>query len=598
MRSIARISLVAAALAALSAPSLAEIKDGTYTAEVIGHNAPMLVSVTIANGNIANVQAVKNLESFGVGKVALSKVADSILQHQSMNVDGVSGATVTSMAVKYGVRKCLEKAGATPDEIKAFSKKITTVSAKPLNLEGDVLIIGGGGTGLAAAISALENGAKNVVILEKLGFMGGSTNVSGGALNAVDDKRQKAQSIEDNVQKFYEATMKGGHNVGTPELVKYLTANAYPTVEWMESEGVVFRDKIGAATGSLGQRSHYGKKPAGYAYTSVFEEKLNRYGDRVKVLLETPATELLINKQGRVIGAKGLHAGKQPVTVHAQSVILATGGFGANIPFRQEVNTGVWKEVVLDKRIGTTNINKAAQGDGLKLAKAAGADIIGLSDIQLHPNGTPGTGLMQDIATSGRNRLFVNTKGDRFVSESAARDTLCKAIFAQPEGTYWLIMNKLRYPDENKPDRMGVTMKDMLALGRVKKAETLEELAKIIGVPAENLKAAVAEYNKAASNKGTADKFGFVATNTDDAPMVEGPWYACKKVPTVHHTMGGVKINTEAQVLDKNGKVIKGLYAAGEVTGGIHGANRLGGNAIADVFTFGRKAGESAAKHK
>lgn len=305
-----------------------------------------------------------------------------------------------------------------------------------------------------------------------------------------------------------------------------------------------------------------------------------------------------MDKSGRVIGVSGLHAGKQPVTVMAPSVILATGGFGANVKFRQEVNTGVWKEVTLDNRIGTTNINKAAQGDGLKLAKSAHADIIGLSDIQLHPNGTPGTGLMQDIATSGRNRLFINKNGDRFVSESAARDTLCKAIFKQPDGTYWLLMNKLRYPDENKPDRMGVTMKDMLALGRVKKADTLDEMAKLINVPADHLKAAVAEYNKAASNKGTKDKFGFVATNTDDAPMTEGPWYECLKVPTVHHTMGGVRIDTLARALDKDGKPVPGLYAAGEVTGGIHGANRLGGNAIADVFTFGRQAGASAAQQK
>ena len=175
--------------------------------------------------------------------------------------------------------------------------------------------------------------------------------------------------------------MKGGHNVGNPELVKYLTDNAYPTVEWMEKEGVVFRDKIGAATGSLGQRSHYGKKPAGYAYTSAFENKLKEFGDHVVVLTETPASKLIMDKSGRVIGVSGLHAGKQPVTVMAPSVILATGGFGANVKFRQEVNTGVWKEVTLDNRIGTTNINNAAQGDGLMLAKSAHADIIGLSDI-------------------------------------------------------------------------------------------------------------------------------------------------------------------------------------------------------------------------
>ena len=590
-------SLVAAAVIGTMATSAsAALKDGAYEAKVIGHNAPMTVKVTIKQGKIESI-STKDLESFGVGKVALKEKSAEIIKNQSIGIDAMSGATLSSFALVQGVEECLKAAGATDADMDRWTKQISKHSTKPLTVTGDVAIIGGGGTGLAAAVSALENGAGKVVIIEKLGYLGGSTNVSGGALNAVDDKRQKAQGIKDSVETFYNSTMKGGHNVGTPELVRYLTENAYPTVEWMEKQGVVFRDRIGAATGSLGQRSHYGVKPAGYAYTSVFENVLKtKYKDRVEFLMECPAEAILTDKNGKVTGVKAARHG-QPITVKADSVVIATGGFGANVKFRQEVNTGVWKEVVLDNRIGTTNINKAAQGDGLKMARAVGAELIGLSDIQLHPNGTPGTGLMQDIATSGRNRLFVNLNGDRFVNEGAARDTLCKAIFKQPKGTYWLVMNKLRYPDLNKPDRMGVTMKDMLALGRVKTAATLDELAKVINVPADNLKAAVAEYNKAASHQVEKDKFGFAATNTDDAPMTEGPWYACLKVPTVHHTMGGVKINTKAEVIGTNGKPIAGLFAAGEVTGGIHGANRLGGNAIADVFTFGRLAGASAAKY-
>ena len=590
-------SLVAAAvIGTMAASASAALKDGAYEAKVIGHNAPMTVKVTIKQGKIESI-STKDLESFGVGKVALKEKSAEIIKNQSIGIDAMSGATLSSFALVQGVEECLKAAGATDADMDRWTKQISKHSTKPLTVTGDVAIIGGGGTGLAAAVSALENGAGKVVIIEKLGYLGGSTNVSGGALNAVDDKRQKAQGIKDSVETFYNSTMKGGHNVGTPELVRYLTENAYPTVEWMEKQGVVFRDRIGAATGSLGQRSHYGVKPAGYAYTSVFENVLKtKYKDRVEFLMECPAEAILTDNNGKVTGVKAARHG-QPITVKAESVVIATGGFGANVKFRQEVNTGVWKEVVLDNSIGTTNINKAAQGDGLKMAKAVGAELIGLSDIQLHPNGTPGTGLMQDIATSGRNRLFVNLNGDRFVNEGAARDTLCKAIFKQPKGTYWLVMNKLRYPDINKPDRMGVTMKDMLALGRVKTAATLDELAKVINVPADNLKAAVAEYNKAASHQVEKDKFGFAATNTDDAPMTEGPWYACLKVPTVHHTMGGVKINTKAEVIGTNGKPIAGLFAAGEVTGGIHGANRLGGNAIADVFTFGRLAGASAAKY-
>lgn len=588
--------IAAAVVAAFAAGAQAALKDGVYESKVVGHNAPMTVKVTIAKGKITDI-STKDLESYGVGKVALKDKAAEIIIRQSLGIDAMSGATLSSFALISGVEKCLKEAGATEADINQWTKKVVKYPTEPLTVTGDVAVIGGGGTGLAAAISALENGAGKVVIIEKLGYLGGSTNVSGGALNAVDDKRQKAQGIKDSIPTFYEATMKGGHNVGTPELVHYLTDNAYKTVEWMEAQGVKFRDKIGAATGSLGQRSHYGVAPAGNAYTSVFENVLKtKYKDRVTFLMECPAQEILTDASGRVTGVKAVRHG-QPVTVKASSVVLATGGFGANVKFRQEVNTGVWKEVVLDNRIGTTNINKAAQGDGLVMAKKVGADLIGLSDIQLHPNGTPGTGLMQDIATSKRNRIFVNLNGDRFVDEGAARDTLCKAIFKQPEGTYWLIMNKLRYPDETKPDTMGVTMKDMLALGRVKRADTLDELAKVINVPAANLKAAVAEYNKAASHQVEKDKYGFAATNTDDAPMTEGPWYACRKVPTVHHTMGGVKIDTKAEVIGTNGKPIAGLFAAGEVTGGIHGANRLGGNAIADVYTFGRLAGASAAKY-
>ena len=592
---IALSAALAAALAVMSTGASAALKDGTYETQVIGHNAPFTVKVIVKDGKVTTIDSNQNLESNGVGRVALEKLTKKVVDNQSVGVDVVTGATLTSFAFLKGVSDDLAKAGATDEDMAKWKKKVEQHPTTPLTLDSDVVVIGGGGAGLAAALSALESGAKKVVVLEKLGYLGGSTQVSGGAFNAVDDKRQKAQGIVDSKPIFFEATMRGGHFVGNPELVHYLTYNATDAVAWLEKEGVEFRDKIGSATGSLGQRSHYGKKPAGWAYTSVFEKRLADYGDRVEILTDTPAEHLIV-KDGRVVGVKAIRYGKQPVTVNAASTVIATGGFGANIPMRQQVNTGVWKEVSLDKRIGTTNINGAAQGKGIELGREAGADIIGLSDIQLHPNGTPGTGLMQDIATSGRNRLFINKNGDRFVSESAARDTLCKAIFAQPGGTYFLLMNKLRYPDETTPERMGVTMQDMLKLGRVKKAETLDEMAKILNVPAENLKAAVAEYNKAASNKGTADKFGFVATNTDDAPMTEGPWYACPKVPTVHHTMGGIRINVHAQALDKDGNPIKGLYAAGEVTGGIHGANRLGGNAIADVFTFGKVAGESAAK--
>ncbi len=590
-RILSRLTVLSAGLA-LALGASAAVKDGVYTAKVIGHNAPMTVVVTIQDGKITNINARKNLETPNVGRRAIELMSDKIVRNQSIGVDAVTGASLTSFAIKTAVRQCLQQAGADMDE---WTRPAEKIPATPIQLQSDVVVIGGGGSGLAAAVSALQNGAQRVVIVEKMGYLGGSTNVSGGAFNAPDPVLQKAQGIEDSIEKFYEQTLKGGHNVGTPELIHYLTDNALDTLHWLEGMGMKFKKKIGTATGALWQRSHYPVAPAGTGYVNTLINQLNAAGSRVTILTDTQAKDLIVNARGEVVGVKALRKNKQPVRVSAGSVVIATGGFGANLALRQRVNTGVWKEVTLDKTIGCSNIQLAAQGEGLEIGRRAGADVIGLSDIQLHPNGTPGTGLFQDIATSGRNRIFVNKDGNRFVNEGAPRDVLAKAIFANG-GQYWLVMNHLRYPDKTKIDKYGISMNDMLTLGRVKEAATLEEAARIMNVNLDNLKASIAEYNKAVRHEVDRDKYGFKSNNTEDKPLTEGPWYVCPKVPTVHHTMGGLRINNKAQVLDKSGKAIGGLFAAGEVTGGIHGANRLGGNAVCDIMTFGRLAGRSAAQ--
>lgn len=569
---------------------VAQTADQVCQIEVIGHNAPMTVSVGIKNGQIRWIDSAKNMETDNVGRVALKTVADRILATQSLNVDIVSGATFSSLALKKSVTDCLKQSGFDPIDW----KKAKITNTDPLHYRGAVAIVGGGGAGLAAAVSALQNGATSVVIVEKLGYLGGSTNVSGGAFNAADPDRQHPQGIEDSPDKHFDQTLKGGHNVGNPDLIRTLTNNALDTLHWLESMGMTFRTKIGTATGALWQRNHYPTATAGTGYVHTLKAHLAKYPGQVTILTETQVTDLIV-KDGRIVGLKAMHH-KQPVTVQAKAVVLATGGFGANVALRQKLNTGVWKEAVLDNRIGSSNIAPAAQGDGLALAQKAGADLIGLSDIQLHPNGTPGTGLFQDVATSGRNRVFINLEGDRFVNEGAARDTLCKAIFANG-GKYWLLVNHLRYPDRNVKDKYGISMNDMLKLGRVKEAATLDDAAKTMGVDAKKLKAAVAEYNRAVRHEVQKDRYGFESNNTEDKPLTEGPWYFCQKVPTVHHTMGGVRIDNRAQALNAQGKAVNGLFAAGEVTGGIHGANRLGGNAIADIMTFGRIAGRSAATY-
>ena len=582
------------ALGTMSAAA-ATYQPGTYSYKVNAHNAAMTVKVTVSKHRIENIDYAQNLETIGVGRVALDSLSKKIIAKQSLGVDVVTGATISSMALKYAVGECLKQAKVSDADLEKLETNVEKHPALPNHMRTQVVIIGGGGSGLAAAVAASQAGA-DVIVLEKLGLFGGSTNVSEGALNAADPVRQPKQGIEDSVAKHYEQTMKGGHNVGNPALVHYLTDNAYPAVQWLESLGVEFKDEVGTATGALWQRSHYTKTPSGNSYIRVFLKYLSQQPN-VRLISDIEALDLLRDENGRVTGvlAKDNKNGRYTKFEASKGVIIATGGFGANVKLRQEVNTGVFKDYDLGKGIGCTNFQKSAQGSGIIMGQKIGANVIGMSDIQVHPCGTPGTGLMEMIRTSGRNRVFINTDGNRFVNEGAARDVLAKAIFAQKGATYYVLVNHLRYPSLDWVDANGARVGDMIDLGRVVAADTLEELAKKLNMPVENLKNSIATYNDVVSGK-KKDPLGFVANNKADKLMTEGPWYACQKVPTVHHTMGGLQINTKAQVLDTNGNVIPGLYAAGETTGGIHGSNRLGGNAIADVMVFGRTAGTNAAK--
>lgn len=586
----------ALAVASMSA-SAATYVPGTYTYKVNAHNAAMTVAVTVSKHKIEKIDWSKNLETIGVGQLALEKVGGRILEKQSLGVDGVTGATISSMALKYAVGECLKQAKVSVEDLKDLKKNVEEYKALPNTMKTQVVIIGGGGSGLAAAVAASQAGA-DVIVLEKLGLLGGSTNVSEGALNAADPIRQPKLGIEDSVAKHIDQTLKGGHNVGNPELVKHLCEGAYPAVEWLESLGVKFKDEVGTATGALWQRSHYPATPSGNSYIRVFEKYIAEHPN-VQVITDIEAKDVLKDADGRVTGVLAKHnkTGRYTLFKAEKGVIIATGGFGANVKLRQEVNTGVFKDYDLGKSIGCTNFQKSAQGSGILMGKEVGANVIGMADIQVHPCGTPGTGLMEMIRTSGRNRVFINTDGNRFVNEGAARDVLAKAIFAQKDSTYYVLVNHLRYPSLTWVDRNGAKVGDMIDLGRVVAADTLEELAAKLKMPVENLKGSIDTYNAVVRGE-KKDPLGFVANNKADKVMTEGPWYACQKVPTVHHTMGGLQINADAQVLDVNGKVIPGLYAAGETTGGIHGSNRLGGNAIADCMVFGRTAGTNAAQGK
>ena len=584
------MSMALVLMLALSCLVAAVAEDGVYEATTPGHNAPITVAVTVAGDKIEKVEVTNENETIGVGKVAIERMTQRIVDEQSLAVDVVTGASITSRAILRGAEEALKDSGLDIEALKAAPEK---APAEDAEYTCDVVVVGGGGAGLASAISAQQNGA-NVIVLEKLDILGGSTNVSEGALNAVDPERQGAQGIEDSVGKFIKQTYEGGHGVGDLELISYLCMNSMDAVRWLESIGVEFKDEIGTATGALWQRSHYTVTPSGNSYIRVFEKYIAE-NEGITVLTGTTANEIT-TEDGVVTGVIGTTKDGATVTVKAGSVILATGGFGANKDLLRKYNTGVWAHVDVTS-LGCTNLALSATGAGIEMATAIGADVTGMSDIQIHPCGTPGTGLMENIRTSGRNRIFVNIYGDRFVNEGAARDTLAQAIFDQDEQTYYVVVNSVRYPSRDFVDNNGATIENMVAQGSVIEADTIAELAEKIGADPEKLQASVDNYNAIVRGE-LEDPLGFKANNKADVEITEGPWYACKKVPTVHHTMGGLKINDKTQVLDTDGNWIGNLFACGEVTGGIHGSNRLGGNAIADCMTFGKLAGEMAAANK
>ena len=572
---------------AAPASSTGIFKPGTYTGEADGIHGKVQVEVTVDENKITDVKVVKHDETPGVSDNAIKSVPADIVKYQTLAVDTVAGASVTSKAIIAAVTQALEKAGANIADLQK-KPEASNASGQTIEKQSDVVIIGAGGAGLAAAVSAHQNGAK-VIVIEKMPSVGGNTIISGSAFNAADPVRQGKQGIEDSVEKHYTQTFEGGDKLAKPELVKTLTENAYPAIQWLESLGMEFKPEVFTVLGGLWPRAHKPVKPLGTGYIETYMNYINANSADIEIMVDTKATEIIM-ENGKAVGVKAESKDGNVVLKANKGVILAAGGFGANIEMRNQYNKK-WPDLT---NVKTTN-HVGATGDGMALAEKIGANLIGMENIQLLPMGDPVTGsLSGNIEQGVENRIFVNKDGNRFVDEGQRRDVMTKALFEQKDSFMWVIVDKHSYPTGDTKNNFNETIDQLVEQGRAYKADTLEDLAKQIGVSPENLVKAVEEFNKAVE-RGGKDSLG--RTLFKDK-LDTAPYYAGARVPTVHHTMGGVEINPSAQVLDKNGNIIPGLYAAGEVTGGIHGGNRLGGNALADVNVFGRIAGESAAAGK
>ena len=440
------------------------------------------------------------------------------------------------------------------------------------NITTDVVVVGGGGAGLSAAIAAREKGAE-VVLVEKMLMLGGNTNYATAGINAANTKLQKKLGIEDNAELFYKDTMKGGKNVNNPELVKKLTADSANIIDWLTERGADLSEVVFTG-GQSAKRTH--RPTGGQAVGPVIVDALAETAEKdgIDVRTESEVTKL-IKTGDKVTGVEVKHKG-ETYNITAKAVVMATGGFGANAKMVAEYKPSL-------EGFGSTN-SPAITGDGIKMVKAVGGDLVDMTEIQTHPTVVHKKTAMITEAVRGEGAILINREGKRFVSELETRDVVSKAELEQTGKSAFLVF------DQEVREKLGA-INGYVRKGFTVEGATVEELAGKIGVDAKGLVETMAKYNgyvKAGEDKD----FGKTALPRE---LVKAPFYAIEVSPAVHHTMGGVRINTNAEVLTADGRVIPGLFAAGEITGGVHGANRIGGNAVTDITVYGKTAGENAA---
>ncbi len=623
------LGMVLAALMLFGSMATADsvFTPGTYEGTARGYNGDVTMSVTVDENAILAVEAVKHQESAGVTDPAFAKLPAAIVEKQTVALDTISGCTFSSKAILEATKIALLAAGATEADITKEAAPDAPVDLTAKSYEADVVIIGAGGAGMTAAYEAAKAGA-TVIVIEKTAAIGGNTIVAGSALNGADAIRQKNQTMEatelakieellvlepkNDVMKGWQEkvaadieaykaegatylydsaelhalqTYVGGDYVGDAALIDTFAKGAQESVTYMESLGAGWKDQVTAAIGATWQRSHMPTidvwGPKGSSFVLPQATAAQELG--AQVIFEHIAEEIT-TENGKISGVKGVTAEGAPFTVKAnKSVIICTGGFGANVEMRQKYNKH-WPD--LGENVRTTNV-VTARGDGIVMAEAVGANLVGMEWIQMLTNADK-----QDFSASINNMIFVNAEGKRFVREDGRRDDIASATLAQTGARVVEITDAQEVEDRlGGVTYAGLDVQEQVALGTFVKADSIDDLAAQLDMDAATLKATIDAYNAAVD--GAADEFGRQVFGTR---IEKAPFYAYYASAKVHHTMGGIQIDSNAQVIGADGSAIEGLYAAGEVAGGIHGSNRLGGNAIADIVTFGRIAGQNAAK--
>lgn len=621
MKRIISLVMCLAMLVSLCAGAMAE----TYEGEGAGFGGPIKVAATVEDGKLTAVEVLSHAETAGISDAAFAKIPQAIIDNQSVAVDTVAGCTFSSKGLIEAVTAAWVASGANLEDI---SKEVAAKdTAKELETKtADVVIIGAGGSGMTAAVEVLRAGG-SVLVVDKMAAVGGNTIAAGSALNAsgsdiqrtgtmaasgveaieeklaLEPKNDTMKRWQESVRKDLDAYLASGETyvfdtadlhklqtyvdgdyVGKPELIELLCDGAPQALKFLEELGMTWKPQITTAVGATWSRSHQPANVFGGAGSDfVLPQHKFVVDNGGEIVLEHKAEELIM-ENGKVVGVKGTATDGTPFEFRAnKGVILATGGFSANVEMRVKHNK-FWAN--LDETVPTSN-RPCATGDGIAMAEAIGANLYGMEWIQMVPTGDA------SLNASIANEMYINAEGNRFVAEDERRDVLSGAILAQTDSFCWKVSSAYQAWDiQGGFDYKGNSIESRVAQGKAVVGDTIEELAAAMGVDAANLKAAAEAFDKAL----TGEEPDALGRKVFEYKMDKGPYYATKSYAKVHHTMGGVEINTNCEVLDTNGNVIPGIFACGEVTGGIHGSNRLGGNAIADIIVFGQIAGQNAVK--
>lgn len=491
----------------------------------------------------------------------------------------VAAAMVLSMAACGGKTADTTTAAeaTTAEETTTAAETEAATDAAAEAQQADIVVIGAGGAGMTAAIQAVQDGATDVIVLEKMPITGGNTTRSTGGLNACATEYQKAEGIEDSVELFVEDTMKGGKELNDKELVTVMAENSAAAVDWVNEIGGDL-SVVGMFGGASVKRIHRPTDTSAVGPMLVKTLNAKMAELNIPVLLETTATQILVDDKGAVSGVVATDKDGNEMTIDCTAVILASGGFGANAQMVEEYKPDL-------AGFGTTN-HAGATGDGIAMAKELGVAFVDMDQVQTHPTVNPETQTMYTEGVRGNGAILVNKEGKRFVNELETRDVVSAAILEQTDGECYMVF------DQAVRDSLAA-IESYIKAGIVTEAETPEELGEAVGIDGAALAETLSIYAGYQESGSDAD-FG---RESMELPLTEPKYYAALCAPAIHHTMGGVKINTNCEVLKEDGTAVPGLFAAGEITGGVHGANRLGGNAVTDIVVFGRIAGTNAEKY-